>query len=128
MENLNLDGVDQSEALFNNNQDVTPRSLVVNELGNAGISYYHGAIQNAEGWKLLNNPRFSPVVENKYSLYNVRDDPGEEVDYKNVYPELFEQMKSTFEVKSTLLFQQAYLLTFSLCLSKTSFIKSKMLQ
>ena len=31
-----LDGADQSEALFNNKQDVTPRSIVVNELANAG--------------------------------------------------------------------------------------------
>ena len=98
-----LDGADQSEALFNNKQDVTPRSIVVNELANAGISFYRGAIQNSEGWKLLNNPRYSPVVDNAYSLYNVRDDPGEEVDYKTVYPELYEEMKTIFEVCNTLL-------------------------
>ena len=64
----------------------------------AGISFYRGAIQNSEGWKLLNNPRYSPVVDNAYSLYNVRDDPSEEVDYKTVYPELYEEMKTIFEV------------------------------
>ena len=98
-----LDGADQSEALFNNKQDVTPRSIVVNELANAGISFYRGAIQNSEGWKLLNNPRYSPVVDNAYSLYNVRDDPGEEIDYKTVYPELYEEMKTIFEVIHSLL-------------------------
>ena len=99
-----LDGADQFEALFNNKQDVTPRSIVVNELANAGISFYRGAIQNSEGWKLLNNPRYSPVVDNAYELYNVRDDQGEEVDYKTVYPELYEEMKTIFEVCNTLLY------------------------
>ena len=71
---------------------------------NAGISFYRGAIQNSEGWKLLNNPRYSPVVDNAYELYNVRDDQGEEVDYKTVYPELYEEMKTIFEVILYLLY------------------------
>ena len=70
---------------------------------NAGISFYRGAIQ-LEGWKLLNNPRYSPVVDNAYELYNVRDDPSEEIDYKTVYPELFEEMKTIFEVILYLLY------------------------
>jgi hypothetical protein len=70
---------------------------------NAGISFYRGAIQ-LEGWKLLNNPRYSPVVDNAYELYNVRDDPSEEIDYKTVYPELFEEMKNIFEVILYLLY------------------------
>ena len=71
---------------------------------NIGISFYRGAIQNSEGWKLLNNPRYSPVVDNAYELYNVRDDQGEEVDYKTVYPELYEEMKTIFEVILYLLY------------------------
>ena len=38
------------------------------------------------------------MVDNAYELYNVRDDQGEEVDYKTVYPELYEEMKTIFEV------------------------------
>ena len=82
------------------------RCLQKNNIGhtNAGISFYRGAIQNSEGWKLLNNPRYSPVVDNAYELYNVRDDQGEEVDYKTVYPELYEEMKTIFEVILYLLY------------------------
>ena len=46
-----LDGADQSEALFNNKQDVTPRSIVVNELANAGkvtIEKFRGEVSLME--------------------------------------------------------------------------------
>ena len=44
------------------------------------------------------------MVDNAYELYNVRDDQGEEVDYKTVYPELYEEMKTIFEVILYLLY------------------------
>ncbi len=93
-----LDGVDQFEALFQDSDGLTPRSILVNELGTAGLDTYRGVLQNAEGWKLLRNPRYSTVFD-KYLLFNVRDDPSETVDYKSVYPELFESMKAQMEVK-----------------------------
>ena len=44
------------------------------------------------------------MVADAYELYNVRDDQGEEVDYKTVYPELYEEMKTIFEVILYLLY------------------------
>lgn len=94
-----LDGVDQMQALFNDDGNVTPRELLVNELGTAGLDSHRGVVQNGQGWKLLRNARYSTVFD-KYVLFNVRDDPSETVDYKSVYPDLFESMKTQMEVRA----------------------------
>lgn len=47
-DSLGLDGVDQSAALFEG-EDLTPREILVNELGTAGLDTYRGVIQNAQG-------------------------------------------------------------------------------
>ena len=92
-----LDGVDQSEALFQNN-DVVPRTLMVNELGTAGIGDYRCAVQDVRGWKLLKHPRYSPAVADRYLLFNVRDDPNETTDYQTIFPDIFEEMKAKVQV------------------------------
>ena len=92
-----LDGVDQYEALFQHNEDLEPRDEVINEIGTAGLSGFRGAYQNSDGWKLLRNPRYSTVYDN-FFLFNVRDDPSETTDYKEVYPELYDAMRKRFEV------------------------------
>lgn len=96
-----FDGVDQVDALFNDVQDAEPRDILVNELGLAGLDSFRGVVQNAQGWKLLRNPRYSTVFD-KYLLFNVRNDPSETVDYKSVYPDLFESMKTQMDVSGFL--------------------------
>jgi hypothetical protein len=57
-----------------------------------------GSFQIEGGWKFLINPQTSPNVLDTFEMYNTLNDPNETTDLKLVYPDLFEEMKSAFEV------------------------------
>ena len=82
--------------MFQDNYELNPRSMVINELSDGFFGTYRGAFQNSEGFKLLRSPTLQPIP--RFYLYNVKDDPSETIDLKNDYPELFDQMKSQMEV------------------------------
>ena len=58
----NIDGIDQTLALFEDQSTVVPRNMIVNELGHVGIygigqfGKKRGILQIEGGWKLLRNP------------------------------------------------------------------------
>ena len=93
-----IDGINQFESLFQDDTELIPRSIVINELSDDFRGGFRGAFQNAEGFKILRNPSNKPLP--RYYLYNVRNDPSETTDLRHDYPELFEQMKLQFDVSS----------------------------
>ena len=93
----NIDGLDQTLALFEDDTSVNPRTMVVNELGNVNTLHKRGVLQIEGGWKLLKNAQ-RIAVRDRYELYNVIDDPSETMDLKDDFPEIFEGMKAQIEV------------------------------
>ena len=93
---FDIDGVDQFESIFQDDTEITPRTMVVNELSTDLRGGFRGAFQNEDGFKFLLNPGISPLET--YHLYNVNTDPSEANDLQIDYPELFNQMKLRFEV------------------------------
>ena len=93
---FDIDGVDQFKSIFQDDTEITPRTMVVNELSTDLRGGFRGAFQNEVGFKFLLNPGISPLET--YHLYNINTDPSETNDLKIDYPELFNQMKLRFEV------------------------------
>lgn len=79
-----LDGIDQWQTIAN--AKLTPRKEML-----LGMEDFRGALM-IENWKLIVYARL-PV---RYELYNVHDDPSEEDNYAERYPERVEQMLLRF--------------------------------
>jgi hypothetical protein len=72
--------------------------MVVNEINDPqGLGRLQGAFQIEGGWKLLINPNYS-ILFDHHELFNVIEDPNETTDLQDIFPDIFEDMKTTFHV------------------------------
>ena len=93
-----MDGIDQSGNLFGNDT-MAKRTRTVHDLNILQSGKHYGAVQVEGGWKLVKNGNErSEFEEDEYNLFNVEIDPEEKLDFKNDFPDTFEELKAMLEV------------------------------